>query len=626
MDEVTVQQLLGELEFGSAEKREAAMTQLMNLPFSYAALLEKERKSTDNKDKAKRLSKILASVLSSFDIEQNALLGKSTAGRLLYVDRSDRSYVVLPGKEALLVLGAKISKRITIPDESFTIDYESKEGALYAHDRKYYYRLDPSKKSPLSRLFRQEERGMSGQIFHVTNDGKVGVSRKTPGISMPWVDYWVDTKKKSSLPPMPGHVIAAGMSCRGFHMPFGHLAATGPGETFWFVKLSGTGDEPNGAVYRVQNGQIGAMGEGTMRLSGTNLIWPLSDDRAIVISDTSSIVKFGATMIAGTQKKGYARLKDLVEAEWKTLLKYLPEAGGFWDGVYYWSHHTMLIRVGDGLAMQEYYHTVRPGLGSGTFAASGIFRKGRWAEFVQEGLRNRKQPMIFGGWIGVNKNDGTIIGFGPKYKRIIARGIDSRAPRETVLASKDKEWAHSWMRAQGRPRFAGHLVLNPAAADRRLAIKASGEKLTPSDYTGYRFLRGGKWVDVPFSLFRGEAYIINGQLFHFMMGQVKILLPSGKVQIVETAGSWSATKISRESDDAVWINDVVSMRRMQAVRDEKIGVITSYKQTHHFSLAKLGFFVTGPWFSGGYGYYFADDTLHMFSLDELKTTQKSKPK
>ena len=150
-------------------------------------------------------------------------------------------------------------------------------------------------------------------------------------------------------------------------------------------------------------------------------------------------------------------------------------------------------------------------------------------------------------------------------------------------------------------------------------MNASGKRLTPSDYTGYRFLRGGKWVDVPFSLFRGVPYIVNGQLFNFMMGQVKILLPSGKVQIVETAGSWDATKIARESDDAVWINDFTSMRRMQAVRDEKTGVIVSYKQTHQFSLAKLGFFATGPLFSGGYGYYVVDGTLYMFSLDELKT-------
>jgi hypothetical protein len=119
-------------------------------------------------------------------------------------------------------------------------------------------------------------------------------------------------------------------------------------------------------------------------------------------------------------------------------------------------------------------------------------------------------------------------------------------------------------------------------------------------------------------------YIVNGQLFHFMMGRVKILLPSGKVQIVETAGSWEATKIARESDEAVWINDLVSMRRMQAVRNEKTGVIVSYKQTHQFSLAKLGFFTTGPWFSGGKGYYVVDGTLYMFSLAELKTPKKPK--
>ena len=312
-----------------------------------------------------------------------------------------------------------------------------------------------------------------------------------------------------------------------------------------------------------------------------------------------------------------------MEGESETLLKYLPEAGGF-SGLMR-NDPSVLIRVGDGLVIQEYYFlewSEGKSGGAGTYKASGIFRQGRWVEFVQRDQHDRNRPLVFGRWVGVNANDGTVVGFGPKYKRIIARGVDSKAPRETVLESKEKWWAYAWSSYGERPRFTGRLVLNPKAGDRRLAMKASGKRLTPSDYTGYRFLRGGKWVDVPFSLFRGVPYIVNGQLFHFMMGQVKILLPSGKVQIVETAGSWEATKIARESDDAVWIKDLVSMRRMQAVRDENTDVIVSYKQTHQFSLAKLGFFATGPWFSGGSGYYVVDGTLYMFSLDELEQFTK----
>jgi hypothetical protein len=568
------------------------------------------------------LTNILKSIKNSFSIEHNVSLGNSSTGNLIYVDRSNRGYVILPGKKTLLVSGANVSKQIPLLDENLIIDYESKEGLLYAHDQKYYYRLDLSKKSPLDKLFRQEEMGPPGRIFHVTADGRIGVSKKIPGpASRIWIDTWVNPKKKSRLPSMPGDVIAKGLSHRGSFDNRARYAATGPEGTFWFMKLSGTKEEPEGMVHRVQNGQVEAMGQGRMAMNGdSDFIWPLSADRAIVITQASRHVGIGTTMISGKQQTGYARLKDLVEAESETLLKYLPEAGGFSERTKYYP--TLLIRVGDGLGMQErHYAEWREGRssGAGYYRASGVFRQGRWVEFVQRDRHNRKRPMMFTRWVGVNRKDGTAVGFGPQDKRLIARGVASKAPREMVLESKEKSWAYAWPSYGERPRFTGCLVLNPKAGDRRVAMKASGKRLTPSDYTGYRFLRDGKWVDVPFSLFRGLPYIVNGQLFHFMMGQVKILLPSGKVQIVKTAGSWESTNISSESNDAVWINDLVSMRRMQAVRDEETGVIVSYKQTHQFSLAKLGFFTTGPWFSGGYGYYVVDGTLYMFSLDELKT-------
>jgi hypothetical protein len=196
VDGVTIQQLLGDLEFGSSEQRKAAVARLRKLPSSHAEFLKKERDSTDSADKVNRLTNILMSIKNSFHIEHNASLGKSSTGHLIYVDRSNRAYVILPGKNTLLVTGAKISKRIPIRDENLIIDYESKEG-LYAHDKKYYYRLDLSKKSPLSKLFRQEGTGSPGRIFHVAADGRVGVSRKKPGSSKKRIEYWVNPKKKS---------------------------------------------------------------------------------------------------------------------------------------------------------------------------------------------------------------------------------------------------------------------------------------------------------------------------------------------------------------------------------------------------------------------------------------------
>ena len=622
--EADIARRIADLDADTYATRHEADEILRRLPPGQAPRLERAMKEATSPEVRNRLRDILRQITRRpFEVDADVELAGCRAARMLHVDARGRAYAeaFADGRPTgrLLIADGKAVRSMAMPGPGFALGAPGPGGTVYAHDAKRIYLLDPAA-ATLKPVLDRSAFGLWGPgVYHALPDGRLCLAGRLPssyGRRMR-LAIWIDPTRASSLPAMPGKPLAEGVDPAMRNTTGARSCAAGPGGTFWFLKRTA---KRSVRLYRVRDGRVEARGPAATMDDDEGAVWPLSDETALVVNADTWRGEPAVMMVRGDDATTYDRLRSCVEANAEMLLECLPPAGGFQGSFEYYAP-VRLIRVGDGLFVQEEFfadYSSGRTTGGGSYTASGVYRDGAWVDWTAEtpgvGRRNPGDGRLLSRLVAVDADRGSLIGFGPDWDRLITLPVASAAPPSKLMGQKGFGWAYAWISLAGAPRYTGMCSASPQAADRLHAREEAREPRREADYTDFRYWHAGRWRPIPFSLYNGQAYLFDGMLLDYRVGEVLSLFENGQVQRIPTGGAgYEDTSIARQDADTIWINDVQSFRRLRAVRNAETGKVVRWKQTHRYGLGPQGFAAVGPWFAGNTGYYVCNGTLYAFT-------------
>ena len=656
LDADTIRRRIAELDSDSFPVRDAASKALAALPDSAMGILQQARKTATSEEVKVRLDAAIKAIAGCETTSTEAELGGFSQAALLFVDRAGRQYVQAWSdglKQPLLLVadGRGPLRKVPLPGPEFGMDFQGADGAIYAHDDAFVYRMGPRDLSPRKLVALGQFAGKGAGV--VGERGGVlclSCPARTRYWSSPDRLFWLDPSRASDAVALPGKAIAT-------HLPASSNTsddcpvAAGCGGRLWFVKhwrtpLARAGGRALSPQYRVRT-QLCRAGGGRVEALTDEVptsfhpsVWPLTGRAALVVAMAGNDGIDGCFLYDGGEVHRAKSLKAIVETCHERLLRLLPEGAAWASGDYY--EQACLIRLGDAFYAQGCIYK-REGGGCGDVNWSGIFRGGRWVRFVQDHIgAGDDPPPLIDRIAGVDARTGRLLGFTDGCKTLRWLAVADGAGDETLYSHRTPA-AWRWTDRTRLPRYDAHWILTDDArrhwlrvhTEREAASKAAGRKdeydnwrvdYTSDDFLSARRWNGGRWRTLKASLYGGQVYEdATGGVWHLRMREAEVHPPgAGASQIVPLdACAIGQARLAVESREAVWVLTQQSLWRFVLQRDEPFGP-PRWRAERRFGLQRFAFRVTGPWICGRDLYYQVGDKLFHASLAELLACERAR--
>ncbi len=630
-----IRQKIDALDSDKWTVRDEATKWLSELPTAQVKLLQEAMAKPRSMEQQVRLEKAIAAIASRSGEAKVGELEGFRQARLLYVDRAGRQYVQAwgdnGGQSRMLVLDGKTSVSVKLPSTEFAIGCQDADGIIYAWDKKRIYSISKNLEiQPIASLGT-----LAGSNVQVLAAQKGLVCIGVPHDRQRSQPIWLDLKATSTIPVLPGKVIADGVAMTS-NRSKSYQLAVGPKDSLWFVRYKRATGKPRESSPSTQ--LLRALGDKVETLSGdlpTSVdpsVWPLAEDTAIV-STQWDFRQHGVIWYHKGEAQVYSSLKELLEAQHVQIAKVAADpvvftGGDNWEKVWF-------VRVGESFYVEDYIDVQRNN-GGGRVDRSMLMRKGKWVEERQHSIGSGKdwEPLL-NRLIDLDANSGRVLAFQESWKTLRWVDLAKGGPAEDIQ-SLQRGWAWRHLNRTHLPRFAGSWMMTPPAGKRWAKlydqrIEASRKrgieldtcflKYKSDDFAAFRRWDGGKWRSLNHSIY-GTAIFQDaaGGVWQFCSRHAKVSFPGRPDQTIPLdAGHAEDFRLVIESPDAVWVASQESLWRLGLVRDATDKPMR-WEVTKQFRLPRGGLKFAGPWIAGRSLYYLSNSALHHVALGDLTGT------